>query len=301
VAALTGILTLFFDVAYQTYLPSLVEREHVLEGNSKLGMSSAGAEIAGPGVTGFLVQLITAPIAILLDSISFLISAALISSIRRAEAVMEKLGEVSASEAMAGLKILWQRPVLRALAGRAVLANFFGVFLGPLYVLYAIRTLGLGPALLGIIIATGGAGYMLGSIYAGRAMQRFGAGPVFIGSGVATGLALLLIPLAHGSPATAASFLVAQQLLGDSCAAIYMINEVSLRQSIVEDCYLGRVNAAMQMMVRGMWPLGALAGGALGGWIGLRATMAVAGAGLLLSCLWLVFSPVRRLRSYGSA
>src|SRR5260370_14227041 len=155
VIALAGFFTVFFDVAYQTYLPSLVERENLLEGNSKLAMSTAAAEIAGPSLTGLLVQLLTAPIAILFDAVSFLLSALCVSLIRKPEPAYQAPAIAShpKQEVLAGLRFVVKHPMLRPLAGFFTTAFIFFGFVGPLYVLYAIRDLHLGPAALGFAIA----------------------------------------------------------------------------------------------------------------------------------------------------
>lgn len=298
VIALTGFCTVFFDVAYQSYLPSLVEREYLIEGNSKLSQSSAIAEIAGPGVTGVLVQLITAPIAILFDAISFLISALSVWLIRKPEAAT-RLAEPRRhwkQETMAGLRFVFTHPLLRALACFSANAFFFFGFIGTLYVLYAIRELKLPPAALGVAIATGGVGAMLGAGVAPRIARRLGTGQTFIGTMVAVVVSYSLMLAAHGPVTVALAFLVVQQLFGDAAFAIFSVNALSLRQAVAPPEVLGRVNAAMQLLTRGVYPLGALAGGALAQQVGIRGTLAIAVAGVALSSLWLIASPLRRLR-----
>src|SRR5947209_2679448 len=175
VAALAGVLTVFFDVAYQTYLPSLVGQEQLLEGNTKLVASSTMAEIAGPGVTGVLVQLITAPIAILLDAISFLFSAAMVLWIRNPEpAPVRQEHEDFWIEALGGMKFIWRHPLLRPLAARSVTFFFSMGALGALYILYAIDVLHLQPAILGITIAIGGVGGTTGTVLSWPIVRRFG-------------------------------------------------------------------------------------------------------------------------------
>jgi predicted MFS family arabinose efflux permease len=298
IAALAGILTVFFDVAYQSYLPSLVGREQLIEGNTRLVMSSTAAEIAGPGMTGILVQLITAPFAILLDAISFLFSAAMLLLIRTPEPLPVRHGHDDLwQETLGGLQFIRRHPLLRPLAARSITLFFSGGAMGALYVLYAIDTLGLNPAMLGITIAMGGVGGTLGSLLSSRAVRRFGLGPMLIASALLTSAGSLLMPLAHGSVPVAMAFLIGQQLVGDFGFAIYFINEMSLRQAAAPDNVLGRVNAGMQLMARGVTPIGALVGGLLGSWIGLRPTMTLACAGIALSAVWLIWSPIRRLRS----
>lgn len=303
VAALAGILTVFFDVAYQSYLPALVAREQILEGNSKLALSSSIAEIAGPGLTGILVQLITAPIAILFDSVSFLFSALMVLLIRKPEPpAVRREPEHLVAETLAGVRFIFGEPMLRALGLRSATTFFFMGFFGPLYVLYAIQILHLRPALLGIVIAMGGVGAMVGSVVAPRIVQRFGLGRTFIVASLVQGLTNLLIPLAGivGTPGTmqflAVACLMVPQLFGDMAFMVYGINEITLRQTVAPEHVLGRVNAGMQLLARGIWPIGSLIGGFLAAALGVRATLALAAAGVVLSTLWLVASPLRRVR-----
>jgi len=298
VVATAGVLTVLFDVAYQAYLPSLVERDHLLEGNSKLALSSSIAEIAGPGLTGILVQLLTAPTAILFDALSFLGSALTLWLVRKPEAPVVSIpGSPVWEDFTSGLRAVTHSPIRRAIAGHAATAGFFGGFFASLYVLYAIKYLHLSPTLLGAVIAVGGIGNMFGAAMAPRVMRRFGVGGTLIGSMLVMGVATLMIPLARGSVAMATVFLMAAQV-GDLGWPVFNVCELSLRQAITPDDVLGRVNAVMQMLFRGLLPVGSLCAGALAGSLGMRPTLAVAAVGLMLSSLWLVFSPIRAMREY---
>lgn len=293
VIALAGICTVFFDVAYQSYMPSLVERENLLEGNSKLAMSASVAEIAGPSLTGLLVQLITAPIAILFDAISFLVSAVSVFLIRKPERPYQAPTETP--HPIAGLRFVFGHPLLRPLACFSITTFFSMGFLGPLYVLYAIRELHITPAELGIAIAMGGAGSLVGATFAPAIGRRFGLGHTFIGSVLLMAGAYALIPLAQGPRPLPMIFLMLQQFFGDLAFSTYLINELTLRQSVAPEEMLGRVNAAMQLMTRGVFPLSAIAGGVLAGAIGIRQTLTLAVAGVFAATLWLIASPLRRL------
>jgi MFS family permease len=313
VAALAGVMTVFFTVADQSYLPALVDRDRILEANSKLTLSSTIAEIAGPGLTGFLVQAITAPIAILFDALSFLASALLLAGIRKREPPPPRRPpEHVLTATLAGVRRIFADPVLRPLALRSATAWVFHGFSGTLYLLFAIDVLRLRPAVLGIVIATGGVGAMAGAFLAQRLERRVPLGPTFLATSALYGLTLFLVPLAGmatapppaGSPADAAppggwpaaALLIAVQLIGDLVFTVYSINEVSLRQRVAPADLLGRINAGMQLLARGVYPLGALIGGYLGERLGVRPTLALAAAGLLLSTLWLLPAPLRRLR-----
>jgi MFS family permease len=302
VIALTGFFTVFFDVAYQTYLPSLVERENLLEGNSKLAVSTATAEIAGPSLTGMLVQFLTAPIAILFDAVSFLFSALCVSLIRKPEPRPQPHAAASdpKQEAIAGLRFVMKHPMLRPLAGFFATAFLFFGFAGPLYVLFAIRELHLGPAALGFAIAVGGVGNMIGSSLAPRIGRRLGLGRTFIGAVLILTFSFALIPMAQGPAPWPLAFLMVSQLLGDIAFATYLVNELTLRQTVAPEHMLGRVNAAMQLMGRGVYPIGAILGGFLAGILGIRATLAIGAGGLLCSSIWLIASPLRHLREMPS-
>lgn len=299
VIALAGICSVFFDVAYQTYLPSLVERENLLEGNSKLAMSGAAAEIAGPSLTGVLVQTITAPVAILFDALSFLVSALSVALIRKPEPAPQRAAVEP--HPIAGLRFLFSHSLLRPLACFSITAYLFFGFLGPLYVLYAIRELHISPAALGIAIAMGGAGSMIGAGLAPVVRLRFGLGRTFIGAVLSMAAAYSLIPLAHGPSPMPLLFLIASQIFGDCAHTTYVINEVTLRQRVAPEEALGRVNAAMQLLTRGVFPVGAILCGLVAQSFGVRTTLSIAVSGILAASIWLIASPLRKLKAGDAA
>lgn len=290
VVALTGVLTVFFDVAYQSYLPSLVAPDRIADGNAKLMLSATSAEVLGPSLTGMLVQWITAPLAILLDALSFVFSAVMVGLMGPHAEAPRGDGPAETrvlQESLAGLRFIARQPALRALAMRSIMAHFFGGLYMTVYILYALRDLGLNTTALGFTIAAGGIGGTLGSLLSAGIVQRIGLGRTFIATALINGLAGFLIPLAHGSMLEACAYLVAAQLIGDCSAVIYMINETSLRQLLAPPEVLGRVNAAMQLASRGVLPLGAVAGGFIADAVGLRSTTVIAAAGVFASVAWL--------------
>ncbi len=296
VAALTGVCTVLFDVSYQAYVPSLVDRENILEANAKLALSESVAEVSGPGIAGFLVQALTAPIAIGFDAASFLVSAASIAWIRRPEIRPERAPDAHMGREIAdGLRTSWQNPYLRAMGLRTFTGALFMGFFASLYPLLTVKVLALSPAAIGVIVAIGGAFAIAGSAVAERVVRRLGFGPAFLAAAVFTGFTSFLHPLAHGSATMACAFLAAGQL-GDFAWPVLNITETSLRQSAAPPHVLGRVNSAMQLLFNGLIPVGAMAGGVIAVSIGVRTTMLIGAAGYLLSSLWLVFSPIPRLR-----
>jgi predicted MFS family arabinose efflux permease len=294
VAALTGVLTVLFEVAYQSYLPSLVGQDDLFQGNRLLSISGSTAEILGPSITGVLVQLITAPIAILLDAVSFLVSAVSVWLIRAPEPPAHPPPHESLrDEILGGMKVIMAHPLLRALFFRSIVAFLaMGLGLFTYYVLFAIRVLGLKPASLGVAIALGGAGSLIGGLLSSRIAHRLPLKLSFFSSALLIGCFQFLTPLASLSPRFGLLLVCLQQFFGDFAWTIYYVNETTLRQSVAPPHLLGRVNAAIQLASRGMLPIGALAGGFLGAKIGIANTLWIGAAGVLLSTLFLV--PVLR-------
>lgn len=296
VAGLTGTLTLFFDVADQSYLPSLVEHEHIMEGNSKISASRSLAEITGQPAGGLLVQLITAPFAIAVDAVSFLISALCISLIHKPENRPDapEQPQPVAQEALEGLRLVFTNAILKPLARCEIQRTFFGNFIGTLYMIYIIRELQMPVWVTGVLVGVGGISSLFGSVIAERVTGRFGIGKSLIGAAIITAVLNALIPLA-GGPFWLAFVILLISQSGDAGWTISFINETSLRQSVTTGHQLGRVNASVYFLVGGAGLLGAIAGGILGDLIGVRFTLWLAVGGSLLGGLWLVFSPVRQL------
>ena len=297
VAALTGMFTVIFNVANQSFLPSLIPQTALVEGNSKLGVSDSLAEIGGPAVAGPLVQLVNAPFAVLFDALSFLFSAFCLGLIRKPEppvAAAENRMSIW-HELVQGLHEVLKNPLLRSLAGGVGAFNFFGNFVGALYALYVIRELHAAPIFLGFLIATGGVSALVGAFIAERVVRRFGLGLTAGATLFIYGATGLLIPLAAGPTAIALSFLLTSQLAGDASVSIHLIAEVSLRQSIVPGNMLGRTNASLQFLSQGVAPIGALLAGILGGLIGLRLTILIGVLGVMAAGALLLLSPIRKI------
>jgi MFS family permease len=296
VAVVTGAATVFFDVSYQSYLPALVDREHLIEGNSKLELSRSAAQTGGPGLGGVLVGLIGAAEAILFDALSFFFSAVLLFAIRKPEPAPAPAAERRhmVHEIREGLGVVLGNPVLRAIAATTATSNLFSSMSFATLFIFATRDLALDGVRIGLAFALANVGAMIGAIVAGRIAGRIGIGntlmaAIFIGS-----VGNVLVPLAQ--PATALPLLVAAMFVFSATGTVYNINQVSLRQSITPDRLQGRMNASMRFIVWGVFPIGSLVGGALGTAIGVRAAIAVGAVGGLVTVVWLVFSPVRTLR-----
>lgn len=298
VAMLVESLTLCFAVAYRSYLPALVQRERLVEANSKLSASGSVAEISGPALGGVLVQWLTAPFAILFDAASFLFSALFLGAIRTSEPPPRPAEERQGvrSEIVEGLQAVLRNPVLRALAACSGTFTFFGNFFHALYVLYAVRDHGMPPGIVGVLVGAGGIGALVGAFLVGPVTRRFGVGPTLMVSLTFSALVGSSILLVSGPLPLSIAVFFAAQLVGDVAIAIYLINDMSLRQAMSPDRLLGRVNASMAFLVGGLGPVGAVLGGVLGELIGARLALAIAVVAISLAPLWLFFSPARTLR-----
>jgi MFS family permease len=299
VAALAGILTTFFDAADNAYLPSVVERDQLVEANGALAASGSAAEFIGFGISGILVQLISGPLTILVDAVTYLVSAVLLIGIRQPEPPPPKRAEREPvlHEIRHGISLVRHDPVLRAFAVASMLLSaLWGIF-GATFFLFALEDLGLGPALVGLIAGVGGASSFIGAIIANRSVGRWGVGHVAIAAMLLAALGNLLIPLAPaGLPIIALACLVGQQLIADSAVTVYDITEVSVRQTLVKDRELGRVAASFAVLATAAQLAATIGAGILAEAIGLRATAFLAPLGGLLAAAVLWWSPVRRLR-----
>lgn len=299
VAILAAVLTTFFDAADNAYLPSIVRRDELVEANSALAASGSAAEFTAFGISGFLIQALTAPIAILVDGVTFVVSAVLLGSIRRPEAeppptatrrpVLQEIRE--------GVRIVTGDPVLRALAiAQMSQGVLWGVF-GATYLLFAFGELALGPAAIGLIAGAGGFGSLIGALLAGRATRRWGIGRTAIGAMLLAGVGNAFVPLAPaGMPLVAAAFLITQQLVGDSAVTVYDITEQSVRQATVESRLLGRAASTFQVGAMAVQLTATIGAGLAAEALGLRFAAALAPLGALIGALVLWFSPVRALR-----
>jgi MFS family permease len=295
VVLLVGIATLFFDIAYQSYLPSLVGREHLLEGNAKLQAVQSVAQIAGPGAAGVLVQLVNAASTVLITGLGYLTSALFLLRIRAREPepdrgaharLLPQIGE--------GLRFVFSDKPLRAIVGTTGTANFFGGAFNAVYVLFLTRTVGLAPAAVGILLAVGGAGGILGALCSGALTRRIGQARAIWLVPLCALPGHLLLPLAApGWRLGLAGFGAAVGWFG---IIIYNVAAVSYRQAICPDRLLGRMNASVRFVVWGVIPLGGLLGGALGEGLGLRGALWVAVTGEAAAVLWVVCSPLRHMR-----
>ncbi|HVB43810.1 MAG TPA: MFS transporter [Streptosporangiaceae bacterium] len=298
ITALAGTLTVVFDVGTLSYVPALVERRHLTESNSRIQASMAVAGIAGPGLAGLLVGLITAPITLSVDAVSYLFSAAGVIAIRKrepaAEATRERpsiLGSISE-----GFRAVYGSGLLRILLGQSATLNFGFGAVSTVFTVYALRVLHLSPDKLGIAVGSLAGGALVGSLLAARIGRALGLGRTMAVAivGVCASPLLLLVPRSAGVMAMA--FLMAGWFGHGLGIAVWNVNTVTMRQALTPMRLLARMNATYRMLLFGALPAGAMAGGALGSTAGLRPAMVFSVIALTTPMLWLFFSPVFRLK-----
>ena len=300
VAFAVGCLEVLFDVAYQSYLPSVVERDRLVEGNAKLEMSVSATSFIGPSVAGFLAELVRPAIAIVFDASSYIGSVLLLLLIRTPEAPPEAHDPATGprpsmrQEAAEGLRYVLGHRYLRYIAACTGTLNLFGNLGGAILILYVVQELGLTPGTIGIVVSIGNLGVLAGALLSERVGKWIGLGPTIVWSALLSSLPLVAVALAPRDDPL--PFLIVGGFIGTITAVIYNVNQVSLRQAITPDRMLGRMNATMRFIVWGTIPIGALVGGVLGGAIGLQATIWVGGIGSFLGFLPVLLSPVRSLQ-----
>jgi MFS family permease len=305
VGAAVGVLTVFFDVAYQSYLPSLVDRDELQEGNAKLEISRAGAQVIGPGMAGVLIGLLKAPLAVALDALSFLASGLFMLWIRRPEPAPERHaadgtpGPGFRAEMAEGLHWVLGSPYLRNIAACTGSSNFFSSIAFSVILVYAVRVMDMTAAGIGLAFSIGSIGALLGALTANRVSRRIGVGHTIVVFAALGGPPLILVALAPvGTPQPVLIGLVALVgFMGGLSGVVYNVAQVSFRQAITPARLQGRMNATMRWIVWGTMPIGGIVGGLLGTFIGVRETILLAGIGGSLVFLPVLFSPVRGIRT----
>jgi predicted MFS family arabinose efflux permease len=292
VALLVGVCTVFFDVAYQSYLPSLIGREHLVEGNSKLQASQSVADVSGPALAGGIAQGIGAANGVLATGIGYLSSALFLWRIKTVEpAPRSHEGRKLRTDIAEGLRFVFDNKSLRAIVTCTGTSNFFSGFEMAVVILFLIREVGLSEGVVGLLLSAGGVGGVLGALTANWWIQR-------LGQTRAIWLVMLFTqPFGLLLPLTANDWRIGLSMAGTAIAVygviIYNVSQVSFRQTLCPDHLLGRMNASIRFLVWGTIPLGGLVGGVLGGWAGLRTTLWIAMIGQVLAVAWVLFSPLR--------
>lgn len=290
-----GSFRVFFELAYQAYLPAIVPPAALTVANSRLTASQSVAEIGGPGLAGLLVQVVGAPSALLADAGSFLASVAGLSAIRQTEQQPPRDPARLRSQIAQGFSVTFGNRYLRAFAGEAASYNLCWQVVQTVLVLFVIQRLHVSPTGLGLILGLGAVGGLLGAVVTAPVAERVGLGRTLIAAAVVGDVAPLILPLLSpglwAPPLLAASFFV--RGLGVTACNVH-VN--AIRQTITPSQLLGRTNAAYRLLVYGFVPVGALLGGWLGSSLGVRTTLAIATVALLSTSLFLACSPVRQVR-----
>lgn len=295
---LLGALSFLFKVLYRAYLPSLVDRDELMDANGGLEVSNSLAEIAGPGLAGWLVDVFTAPVAIVVDAYSYLLSALSLAWIRQPEPLPAPADPAEGwkKQLTAGLRLIFGQPVLRALACSAMTSNFAGGFFSALLVLFITREMRLSALFLGFMYGVGSFSGVIAAVVIKKLQIRLGTGPLFIASNLMIGIGWLCIPVisvnfSDPRPAILLCMLVAG--FGNTTTNVI---DISLAQAVVPFEQLGRYYASSEFIGLGGLPIGSLLGGALGTLLGVRGGLIVGGCIMMTAFLWPLFSPMRKMR-----
>jgi MFS family permease len=302
VAALLGVLDVVSHAASLAYLPTVVTTEELPAANSALAVSTSVSDVAGPGLAGALIDVLTAPIALVADAISFVVSAVLLERIKTVEPPLPAPDRHDfRAEATEGLAFLWRHPVLRTFVCAAAVSNLGASMNGAVVVLFAVDVLHLSAGEFGLTAVFFGIGGVLAGAASGRLTRRFGAGPVIVGSSLTMGVGGVLSAFAGGSLALVWAALSIAYLLRGGGLTTFVAVSTSLRQALIPNHLRGRAMASASTVMMGVNPVGALLGGVLATWFGLRGAMLAAGVLLTVATGWLLRSPMRTLRALGDA
>lgn len=291
---ITGVLTVIFDVGLLSYLPGLVERRHLAESNSKLQTSWSLAGIVGPGLGGLLVGLVTAPVTMIIDAVSFLLSACSLIAVRTPEPEPAQASERAAMwpSIKEGLSTVFGSPLLRSLLTQSATFNLFYNALTTVFLVYAVRYLGMSALQLGLVIGSMSVGALIGAFFNRRLTPLVGLGRMLRINTICVALAPLLLAIPHGHGIVTMAILMGSQLVYGVNLVVYNVNTVTLRQIVTPNRLLARMNASYRLLLFGTVPIGAVFGGTLGEIFGLRTAMLVTVITMMAPIIWTVFSPV---------
>jgi len=297
-ALLAGASQVFLDIGSLSYLPGLVERRQLADANGKMQVSYSVAEIAGPTLAGLLVGILTAPITLSVDAASYLCSLAALLTIRKHEPspALDGPAPPVVRSVAEGLRAVFGSRMLRSLLLQSCTFNFCQNAAITVFLVYAIRRLGLSSTQLGLVIGAGAVAALAGALVANRLRTRFGLGPVLVVATIGACLSYLLLLIPHGATPADLVILGAAQAGYGANVVVYNIITVTLRQVVTPNRLLARMNGSYRMLLFGAGPLGAITGGVLGATVGLRAAMTISVIALTTPAAWIPFSPVFRLR-----
>lgn len=299
VAAIVGVATVFFDVAYQSYIPLLVDRELVADANGKLEATAQTARLAGPALGGFLLTVVSAPLLFAGEAAGYLVSALCLARLRDTETFRPRAeGSRLSAEIREGAAFVVSHPLIRRIVASTAIGNLFSSVVYVLMPLVTLRELGLGPVGLGVMLSFGSVGGVIGALAAPHLAARVGEGPLLPLGLMVGGAAVALFPLAltAGSGPLALVLLSVGDFVMSFGVIVYNVLQVSMRQRVCPPRLLGRMNASIRCVVWGVMPIGSLLGGWLGAELGIAPTLWIGIVGMLLSCLPVAIGPFFRLR-----
>jgi hypothetical protein len=302
VAFVTGSATAFFDVADQSYLPAIVERDELVEGNARLQISYSIAQIGGPTLGGFLIAAFVAPVAIVVDALSFFVSGAFMSAVRRRESTPSRRADGSGrplpmhSEIGEGLRYVLGNPILRPIAACTGMSNLFAAALFGVFPVLIWTELKVPPAFYGTVMGLGSVGFLVGAALSNRAPRLFGLGPTIVVSSAIGAPAFLLMVLTPPNLSLAAVTLGVGWFVAGLSQVVYNVAQLSLRQAITPPELQSRMNATMRFVVWGTIPIGFVMGGILATIMPVRAALILAALACSTSFLPVALSPLWHLR-----
>ena len=298
VATVTGVATVFFDVAYQSYLPSLVPSSRISEGNARLQVSHSVAHVVGPAVGGGLVRAVGAPYVILVDALSFLLSALFLTRIRHRETPPSREGRRPLrTEIAEGLSFVLHQPLLRRIVATTATSNFASNLGGGLLVLYVVRDLGITAAELGVAFSVGAVGGLLGAFLSGTVIRVVGEGRSIALAILPSSAAASLVPLTAGQDKATALVMIAVSFgVYGFGVVVYNVAQVSFRQRLCPRPLLGRMNASVRFVIWGVSPIGAFVGGVVGSQAGILTALWIGVAIEAVAVLPVLLSPLVRMR-----
>lgn len=300
VAAAVGVCNVFFDVSYQSYLPTLLERDQLLEGNAKLVFGQAAALTGGPAIGGLLIGAVGGALAIIANAFSFLFSAICLGAITKKEEAPSREPKLhlntGIAEIVSGIRFVMRQPVIRTLTSVSAIQNFGEFMADPMLLIFMYVELHLSPSIVGLTVAIGSAGFLLGAALAARMTSKIGIGPMLAVSSLLGGMAFLVLPLGQlGFPIL---WVVLWRLLFGLHVPTYNVNVLSIRQMIVPDRLQGRVNATNRIIANSVGVLAPLLGGVLGNIWGPAPTIFLGGVVFLLGSTPVLTRSVIKLRDY---
>ncbi|MET4704797.1 MFS transporter [Frigoribacterium sp. UYMn621] len=293
IGAIVGVASVFFDVAYQSYLPVLVAPTRLAEGNSKLETTGQLARVAGPAISGALLAIVRPAILVGIDALTFLFSFLALTAIRDREVAQPKADRQKlVTEIREGLSFVFHEPLLRRIVLTTSTTNLFGSLALTMIPILVLRQLDISPVVYGIGISIGAVGGLLGAMFSARIARAIGEGTAIPVSGVVAAIAIIGLALMSVFPGAAVPIFVVSEFLYSFAVLVYNIAQVTFRQRICPPRLLGRMNASIRFVVWGVLPIGGLASGLLSTAIGLEPTIIIGAVGSVLACAFVVFSPL---------